>query len=74
MIGAGQAIVMLKPCELDAPQLLVACTVKLKVPDELGMPVITPVLGSRDNPGGKLPEIIAKVIGAIPPLVSMVAL
>jgi hypothetical protein len=76
MVGAGQgAIVMLKGCgELDAPQLLVARTVKLKVPNEVGAPEITPVLEARDNPGGKLPEIIAKLIGAIPPLVSIVAL
>jgi hypothetical protein len=74
MLGAGQAIVMLKGSELDALQLLVACRVKLKVPGEVGVPEIVPVEALRANPGGKLPEVIAKVIGAIPPLMLIAAL
>jgi hypothetical protein len=34
-----------------------ACTVKLKVPAAVGVPEITPVDGSSDNPPGSDPEL-----------------
>lgn len=39
---------------------------KLKVPIVVGVPLMTPV-EARDNPGGKLPEVIVHVKGGTPP-------
>jgi len=47
--------------------LSVTCTVKLELVRELGVPTITPVLGFKLNPAGKLPPAIDHVYGSWPP-------
>jgi hypothetical protein len=44
----------------------VTCTVKLKGPDVVGVPEITPA-GERLRPGGKDPENSNHVYGVVPP-------
>jgi hypothetical protein len=39
----------------------VTCTVKLLVPEPVGVPVIAPVLEFNVSPEGKLPELIDQV-------------
>ena len=46
----------------------VTVTVKLKVPDELGVPVIAPLVALRANPDGRAPLVIAYVYGGVPPV------
>jgi hypothetical protein len=41
-----------------------------KLPDGMGVPVITPVL-FRDKPCGRLPEARDQVYGGVPPEASM---
>jgi hypothetical protein len=56
--------------DLDCAGLSVSVTVavKLDVPLVVGVPEITPVPLARLNPAGRLPEVIAQVYGAAPPL------
>jgi hypothetical protein len=56
--------------DLDCAGLSASVTVavKLDVPLVVGVPEIKPVLGTRLNPAGRLPEAIAQVYGAAPPL------
>jgi hypothetical protein len=49
------------------PVLSVAVTVKLNVPAAVGVPVKPPPL-AKFNPLGKLPVVLAKVYGAVPPV------
>jgi hypothetical protein len=49
-------------------------TVKLLVPVPVGVPEITPVLEARDNPVGRVPEVMDQVYGGVPPLAVSVAL
>jgi hypothetical protein len=46
--------------------LSATCAKKLVVPATVGVPEITPVLDANDNPGGKLPELMLHVYGAVP--------
>jgi hypothetical protein len=41
--------------------LSVTVTVKVDIPDELGVPEITPVVAARVNPDGRVPEVIDQV-------------
>jgi hypothetical protein len=52
----------------------VAEIVKLKVPDWLGVPEMTPVVLERTRPVGSCPEETVKWYGAVPPLAVKVAL
>ena len=49
-------------------------TVKLAVPDPVGVPEMTPLDGPNVSPMGKLPCVTAQVYGAIPPAALSVAL
>jgi len=51
----------------------VTITVKVKVPWVEGFPEITPVVAFRVRPGGRAPELMENVRGAVPPEVIMVA-
>ena len=63
-VGTG-AIVILKDLVTE-PSPFVALIVKLEVSTIVGVPEITPVDGSSDNPVGSVPESTAHVIGAVP--------
>ncbi len=64
---------VIKTCAGDAavPLESVTLMVKLKGPVPVGVPVIAPVLGFRNRPGGKAPEFRVKVYGAVPPVATM---
>ena len=49
--------------------LSVTTSVNVNVPGVVGVPVIAPVPGLRNRPGGKLPSVIAHVRGSTPPCV-----
>jgi hypothetical protein len=55
--------------ETFVPSLSVAVMVMGKVPISLGVPDISPVVLLSVTPAGKTPEVIANVIGALPPSV-----
>ena len=48
------------------PAALNALTVKLDVPAVVGVPVIAPVSTFKLKPAGRLPMVIAQVIGVVP--------
>jgi hypothetical protein len=48
------------------PAAFVALTVKLNVPAAVGVPEITPVVGFKLKPAGRLRADIDQVIGAVP--------
>jgi hypothetical protein len=41
----------------------------VKVPNSLGVPDISPLVLLSDTPAGKVPAVIANVVGALPPSV-----
>ncbi len=51
----------------------VSLTVKLKVPEDVGVPEITPVVALRTSPAGKEPALIDHVYGVFPPVAVSVA-
>ena len=51
----------------------VTLTVKGKVPEDVGVPEITPVEELRTSPGGKEPALIDHVYGLFPPAAVSVA-
>jgi hypothetical protein len=51
----------------------VAVTVKVVVPDAVGVPVMEPVAGTRLSPAGRDPEVTDHVTGAVPPVDAKVA-
>ena len=51
----------------------VTLTVKLKVPEDVGVPEITPVEALRASPGGREPALFAHVNGLFPPFAVSVA-
>ena len=51
----------------------VSVTVKLKVPDDVGVPEITPVEALRPSPGGRGPALFDHVYGLFPPVAVSVA-
>jgi hypothetical protein len=52
----------------------ITCTVKLLVPDPVGVPEIAPVPGASVNPVGKFPETSDQVYGGVPAVAVNVAL
>ena len=48
------------------PALFDALTVKLYVPAVTGVPDINPVFTFKPKPAGRLPTVIAHVIGSVP--------
>ena len=52
----------------------ITCTVKLLVPDPVGVPEIAPVPGASVNPVGKFPETSDQVYGGVPAVADNVAL
>jgi hypothetical protein len=52
----------------------VTFTVKLKVPEAVGVPEMTPLDAVKVNPEGSEPELILHVYGIVPPLAAIVAL
>ena len=48
------------------PAEFVAVTVKLYAPEALGVPVIAPVVASRDSPAGSVPAVTAYVGAGLP--------
>lgn len=55
--GAGRTF-KLRACVAVEEKLSVTCTVKLLVPETVGVPEIMPVLGASANPLGSVPETI----------------
>jgi hypothetical protein len=53
--------------------LSATCAKKLVVPAVVGVPEITPVLAANVNPGGKMPELMLHVYGAVPLVAARVA-
>jgi hypothetical protein len=64
-MGAGPEI-RIKAFAFAAPPPLTVI-VKKKVPKASGIPEIVPVRGFNVRPGGKLPAVIEKVYGGVPP-------
>lgn len=58
-------MVMLKAAPGLVPPALAAVTVKLLVPAAVGVPLITPVLAARLKPTGRLPTVIAQLVGLL---------
>src|SRR3954468_3136132 len=57
------------------PLLSLTCTVKLLVPELLGVPEIAPVEAPRVSPAGRVPETTTdQLYGVTPPLAASVAL
>ena len=52
--------------------LSVTCTVKPKDPAVVGVPLMMPVPGSKDNPGGSVPDAMDHVYGGVPPVAARV--
>ena len=52
----------------------VACTVKVKVPEALGVPLIAPVEEFRLSPVGIAPTVMLQLYGVVPPDAASVAL
>jgi len=50
------------------PEESTTWAVKLKEPAVVGVPVMAPVLGFSVKPGGRLPAVIEKVYGGVPPV------
>src|SRR3982751_6419387 len=50
----------------------VTCSVTVRVPAEVGVPLMTPVVAFIVNPGGKF--VADQVYGAVPPVATAVAL
>ena len=71
MLGSG-AIVMLKACVPLWELASVTCTVKLLVPEAVGVPEITPVLLFRVKPFGNEPAVTVKVLAPVPPVAAIV--
>ena len=61
MVGGFELIVMLSALLAVCELLSVTCTVKLLVPDELGVPEMTPLPELSANPAGRLPLVIDQV-------------
>ena len=61
MIGAAWMVIdrFLLPV---APLLSVTCTVKLDVPDVVGVPLITPVDEASDSAPGRVPDFMDQVV------------
>jgi hypothetical protein len=51
----------------------VAVTVRVVVPEVVGVPVMEPVAGARLSPAGRDPEVMDHVTGAVPPVDAKVA-
>ena len=71
--GAGltaRLSALVAACELAS----VTRTVKLLVPDPVGVPEIAPVLGASVNPAGKVPVMVDQEYGVVPPVAASVAL
>ena len=54
------------PCDPVQPAASVACTVKVKVPAVVGVPVSAPPVASV-NPGGSVPVTRVNEYGPVPP-------
>ena len=67
VIVSAEPTIMLRLAEAVAAAASVALIVKLKVPEPVGVPEMTPVLGLRVNPPGNAPAMIAHVYGGVPP-------
>src|SRR6266481_2340355 len=61
----GGMIIISHPRSPVAPVLSCTSHVKSKVPAVVGVPVMNPVVGSSERPGGNAPEMMEKVKGGI---------
>jgi hypothetical protein len=50
----------------------VTFTVKLNVPEEVGVPEIAPVEAVKVNPAGNAPALMLQLYGVVPPLAAKV--
>jgi hypothetical protein len=66
--------VILSDFEAVSELASVTRTVKLLVPDPLGVPEITPAAGASASPTGKVPEMIDQLSGGVPPVATRVVL
>ena len=66
VVMAGFAEMTMLRSLVAFPALLVALTVKLKVPAAVGVPVIAPLDVFRFKPVGSVPLLIAQVMGVVP--------
>jgi hypothetical protein len=68
VISGATAVLLTDPekaCE-ELPTALVACTVKLYVPEAEGVPLIRPVVLWMLRPAGNAPAVIVNVKGDVP--------
>jgi hypothetical protein len=67
--GATTIVHWLVIVPVAKPDESTTLAVKLKEPDDVGVPVIAPVLGFKARPGGRLPAVMENVNGGSPPVV-----
>ena len=75
--GGAAAAMLIESCLLaacGAEEESVVCTVKVKVPEADGVPVIAPVELFSDNPPGREPAVKLQLYGVVPPDAASVAL
>ncbi len=65
-------MVMDKAADEVAPAVSVKVTLKLGVPEAVGVPLMTPVDEARVRPAGSVPLLTAQVYGDVPPLATRV--
>ena len=58
-------------CTELVPKALVALTVKVAVPNTVGVPLMTPVEAFKVSPAGSAPPVRAHVIGVLPEALSV---
>ena len=66
MVTVGGTVTIILSLLVALPAEFAALTVKLNVPDAVGMPVIVPSDALRLKPGGSVPLTIDHVIGVVP--------
>jgi hypothetical protein len=71
MLSAG-AIVIENALLVVAARLSETPTVKLAVPAEDGVPLMTPVVEFSASPAGSAPTVMDQVYGAVPPAATKV--
>jgi hypothetical protein len=79
-VGRGDAVVIASCIAIDnvldavctGVPLSATCTIKLRFPALVGVPLITPELDSV-RPAGKAPDVIVQLYGAVPPAANKVS-
>ena len=67
-VAEGEPIVMEMGADAVLPEASFAVIVRLEVPVAVGVPLMTPVAGLRARPEGRVPAVMLKVYGVVPPV------